>query len=146
MTSKDDLAQQFGAPANYPIQTREAVARLVGEPIDQGMTLDDLYVQLQNQLRTLLGSWLEGEPDYPAAEALSAAQLALDFVRFALTTREVATMLSEPALPALAAVVDVVELAGIRTGDWSWCATIADFLYAVALEADGQRPTDPPAN
>jgi hypothetical protein len=146
MISKEELYNQLGAPARYPLEMRQAVARLVAHPIEDGVSLDDLYERIHGDLALLLDKWLNGDPEYPVVDALVVTQLAHDFVRFALTTREVARILSDEALPILTQVVDVVELAGVRTGDWSWCASVADFLYAVAIRADQQNDTPPPAN
>jgi hypothetical protein len=142
----NEIQNKLGSPASYPQETREAVARLVAEPLETGTPVEDLLDALEEDLDILLDQWLTGDPDYPITEALTVTQLACDFARFAIRTRTLAATVPDQALPALITVVDALEAAGIVSGDWSWCLSVADYLIAAGGDIDNGEPATPSAS
>jgi hypothetical protein len=140
------LTALLGTPASYPRETREAVARLVADPLELGADIDTVLAGLEEDHSLLLDEWLTGEPEYPIVEALTVTQLACDFARFVGVIREITNIVPDEALPSLVRLVASLESAGIVSGDWSWCLSVAKHLLAVTKETGLADGNNDPAN
>jgi hypothetical protein len=141
---EEQLAATLGKPAFYEKHVREAVARLVSEPLEAGWTIDETLDSLIADHELLLSRWLNSEPDYPIIEALTVTQLACDFARFVIAVRKLTAMIPDEILPQLVHIAESLEVAGINSGDWSWCLSVVEHLIAdTSALLDKQ---DPPAS
>lgn len=135
MINPEELAKQLGQPAIYHQNVREAVARIVAQPLEDGTPIDEIQNNLETGLNILIDDWLTGEPEYPATHALTITQLAYDFVRFTRNVRELSNCIPVQSLPTLIEVVRAIEGAGIVSGDWSWCHQVTEHLLTSTKEA-----------
>lgn len=144
----DQLARELGRPATYPEATREAVARVVVQPVDNSdiFDIDATHERLQENLTYLLDQWLTGDPEYPIVEALTVTQLAVDFAAFALIVRDLTQLTPAAQLGDLVRFVDALESTGVASGDWSWCRHVAGHVLAEVRGIAAAANTTGPAN